>query len=111
MREIFIFFMDFDPLELLEQGGICRILVFLLQHSKGISKSEYRRPPLSLGSRAINRDLVALYEMGLITVIPDPVNPIHTLTEEGRVLAEKLNEILLILKSNHDTKPKKEFNK
>jgi DNA-binding HxlR family transcriptional regulator len=103
--------MDYDPLELLEQGGICRVLVFLLQYPNGISKSEYRRPPLNLGSRAINRDLVALYEAGFITVIPDPVNPIHTLTERGRIIAEKLREIHLLLQSNINEKQSKGFRK
>jgi len=93
----FIVHMDPKILALLEQGGMCQILVMLLDHPEGISKPEYRKPPLYLGPRAVNRDLLELYNAGLVIIVPDPVNLKHKLTEKGKEVAKRIKEIMEIM--------------
>jgi hypothetical protein len=80
-------------IDLLEQGGICRLLIHLLDHPEGIPRSQYREPPISLGSRAANRDHLALFNAGLITRANHPTKQLFMLTEKGKKIALKLKEI------------------
>jgi len=70
------------------------MLILLLNHSEGIPKSDYRKPPLYLAARAINRNLLALYNAHLIEVVPNPIQIVHRLTKDGVIVAKKLVDIL-----------------
>ena len=86
--------MELKKLGILEQGGICRMLVYLSMHPEGILRVDYRKPPLNLGYRASVRDHEKLYDAGLIEHIDSPNEFKFRLTEKGKRIAEKLKEIL-----------------
>ena len=86
-------------LKLLEQGGICRILVFLLRYPEGVVRSKYREKPLNLNPRAADRDHIALFKEGLIESINHPKKLVFALSEKGKEVALKLKEIEDVLKA------------
>jgi len=91
--------MDVKLLHILEQGGICQMLCVFLDNPSGTSKNDFRKPPLNLDARAINRNLLALYSSRLIEVVPNTPKVIHRLTEKGKVIAVKVKEILTALEN------------
>ena len=88
---------DIKLIQLIEQGGFCQMLLHLLEHPQGAPKSDYRKAPLYLAARTINRNLLALYNTKLIVTLPDPIQATHKLTEEGIEIAKKVKDILQIL--------------
>lgn len=80
-------------LDLLEQGGICRLLVFLLDFPDGVPRSKYRETPINLGSRAANRNHIALFNAGLIKSVEHPTKHYFVLTDKGVKIAHQLKEI------------------
>jgi hypothetical protein len=84
-------------LNLLEQGGICRQLVFFLNYPDGIVRSKYRRSSLKLSPRAADRNHLALFNANLIETKPHPSKLLFVLTEKGKNVATKLKEIEEIL--------------
>lgn len=79
-------------MELIESGGMCRILLLYLQNNDGIQRVKYRSE-LNLGGRAANRNHNLLYEKGLIEIVPNRNKLLFRLTEKGRLIAEKIQEI------------------
>ncbi len=80
-------------LEILEQYGVCRLLIFLLNHPEGVLRSQYRDKPLSLSASTARRDHEALYDVGLIHSIEHKAKLLFVLTTKGREIAERLKEI------------------
>ncbi len=80
-------------LEILEQFGVCRLLVFLLDHPEGVLRSQYREKPLSLSATTARRDHEALYDAGLIHSIENKARLLFGLTTKGQEIAMRLKEI------------------
>ncbi|OLS16361.1 MAG: hypothetical protein RBG13Loki_0049 [Promethearchaeota archaeon CR_4] len=90
--------MSLNSLVMLEHGGVCRLLAFLLDHPEGIARAQYRQSPLALGSRAADRDHLLLFEAQLIHAVDHPKKLLFGLTEKGKQVALKLREIANLLK-------------
>ncbi len=93
-------------LELLEQFGVCRLLVFLLHHPEGVQRARYRDKPLSLSAATAQRDHNALYEAGLIHNVEHKAKLLFALTERGRRVAEQLAEINRIMAGGDAAPPR-----
>ena len=73
-------------IDLFEQGGICQILLFLLDKPEGVKRVEYRTS-VNLGSRAAMRDHEVLFNSGLIINKPSSDQLLFTLSEKGKQVA------------------------
>ena len=80
-------------LDILEHGGICRLLVYFLKHPEGIARTKYRGKPLQLSSNTAKRAHSILFDEGLIKSIAHKTKLIFTLTQKGKRAALKLQEI------------------
>ena len=79
---------------------MCRILLYFLQSSQGITRSKYRNLPLQSGPEAATRCHLALFNAGLIQSNNHPNQLQFVLTPKGQAIALKLKEIEEDLKIN-----------
>jgi len=88
-------------IDILEHGGMCRLLVFYLDSPNGLIRANYRDPPLRLGPRAAERDHHLLFENGLIENSNHPTQLRFQLTDKGKQVAIYLKEIEKILQKKN----------
>jgi hypothetical protein len=82
-----------EILSVLEHFGMCRLLVYYFDHPEGVKKGDYRKRPLNFGGMTVDRNHKLLYDAKLIQTVEDPNHLIFVLTEKGKFMAERLNEI------------------
>lgn len=87
-----------NEIKILEHGGICRTLVFYLNHPDGILRIKYREEPLKLSSKTAKRVHDLLYENELIENLPNKEQLLFRLTEKGKKIAGELKIINSILR-------------
>ena len=84
-------------IDLLEHGGICKILISLLSYPGGVKRVFYRND-LKLGSRASIRNHDLLFKAKLIENKPSKDQLLFGLTKQGKKIALSLQDIEVILK-------------
>jgi hypothetical protein len=85
-------------LDVLIHGGICRIILHYLRSPDGLIRAQYRNDPLRLGPRAADRNHLLLFKEGIIENANHPTQLRFKLTEKGKQVATKLNEIEDLMK-------------
>lgn len=78
--------------KILESGGFCCVLLYLLDHPEGVQRVQYRFN-LGLSPRAAMRNHNLLFAAGLIESKPSKDKLLFGLTEKGEKIARLLASI------------------
>ena len=82
-----------DLFELIEHRGMCRVLLYYLDHPNQVMRVDYRKKPLNLSGSASTSLHKVLLKEDLIKPIPNTEHVIFGLTERGISFAKLIREL------------------